>query len=70
MENSKINIVPPFQTIKQTVKTVGCSEHFLRDGVKAGRIPHIRNGAKYLLNVPALLNQLNEMSKVGGVSGE
>lgn len=63
MTNTQINIMPPFQSIKQAVRTTGCSEHFLRDGVKAGRIPHIRNGAKYLINCPALLAQLDEMSK-------
>lgn len=70
MKNSQINIVPPFQSIKQAVKTTGCSEHYLRDGVKAGRIPHIRNGSKYLIDCPALLDQLHEMSKVGGVDGK
>ena len=70
MTKNQINIIPPFQSIKQAVKTTGCSEHYLRDGVKAGRIPHIRNGAKYLGNVPALLEQLNEMSKAGGVDGK
>lgn len=62
-------LIPPFQPIKQAVKTTGCSEHFLRAGVKSGSIPHVRNGIKYLINVPALLAQLDEQSKVGGLIG-
>lgn len=60
-------IIAPFQSIKQAVKITGCSEHFLREGVKSGNIPHLKNGTKYLINVPALLAQLDEISKVGGV---
>lgn len=61
-------ITPPFQTVKQTAISTGLSEHFLRDGIRRGEIPHLRSGAKYLINVPALLERMNELSKMGGVA--
>ena len=63
-------ITPPFQTIKQAVRSTGLSEHYLRDGIKRGEIPHLRSGTKYLVNVPALLSRLDELSKIGGAVNE
>lgn len=54
--------LPPYQSIRQTVKSTGCSEYFLRKGLKTGAIPHIRTGTKYLINVPALLELLERSS--------
>lgn len=48
----------PFQRFKQASTTTGLSQHYLREGCKAGTIPHIRCGSTYLVNVPALLRQL------------
>ena len=48
----------PFQKIPQASKTTGLSQYFLRNGCKDGTIPHIRSGAVYLINVPALLKKL------------
>ena len=52
----KVN--PPFQKIPQASKTTGLSQYFLRNGCKDGTIPHIRSGAVYLINIPALLKKL------------
>lgn len=55
MENE---ISPIYQSIKDTVKTTGLSEFFLRKLLKAGDLPHIRSGTKIFVNVPKLLEQL------------
>ena len=51
-------IFPVYQTIKDTVKTTGLSEYYLRKLLKAGKLPHIKNGAKIFVNVPRLLDFL------------
>lgn len=54
-----------FQTIVDASRTTGLSQYFLRRGCWDHTVPHIRVGAKYLVNVPALLQRLNEQSQVG-----
>lgn len=54
----KTNITPVYQSIKDTVNTVGVSEFFLRKQLKAEKLPHIKSGNKVLVNVPALIAQL------------
>lgn len=48
----------PFQTIKNAATTTGLSQHYLRAGVKAGTVPHVKSGRCIKINVPALLRQL------------
>lgn len=48
----------PFQTIPQACATTGLSKWYLREGCKAGTIPHIMSGTTYYINVPALLKKL------------
>lgn len=48
----------PFQKIPDAVKTTGLSAYFLRQGVKAGTVPHVMSGGTYYVNIPALLRQL------------
>lgn len=48
----------PFQKIPDACKTTGLSMYYLRKGCKDGSIPHIRSGATYFINVPALLKKL------------
>lgn len=51
----------PFQRIPQACMTTGLSQHFLREGCKAGTVSHVRSGQTYLVNVPALLRKLGAM---------
>ena len=51
-----------FQTFADASRTTGLSQYFLRRGCKAGTIPHIKSGSKYLVNIPLLVQQLNEQS--------
>ena len=50
--------IAPFQTIPMASKTTGLSKYYLREGCKAGTIPHVMSGTTYYINVPALLKQL------------
>lgn len=53
----------PFQTVKETVRTTGLSEHFLRTGIKEGKVPVVQSGKKFFVNVPKLLERLNAVSQ-------
>lgn len=55
---NRININPVYQSIKDTVKTTGLSEYYLRSKLKSGTLPHIKSGQKIFINVPSLLKQL------------
>lgn len=50
----------PFQKIAEACKTTGLSQYFLRQGCKGGTIPHVKSGGVYYINVPALLEALDE----------
>lgn len=56
------NQTVPFMKIKDACKVTGLSQYYLRNGCKNGTIPHIKSGTVYLINVPALLRQLNAAS--------
>lgn len=49
-------------TLKEAVKATGLSELFLRSGCKAGTVPHIMCGNRYMINMPLLMSYLNSMS--------
>ena len=53
----------PFQRIPMACRTTGLSQSYLRAGCRAGTIPHIRSGNTYLINVPALLRQLDTVQE-------
>lgn len=53
----------PYQRIPEASKATGLSMYYLRSGCRAGTIPHIMSGKVYLINVPALLEQLEKKSK-------
>ena len=52
------NDLAPFQRIPAACRITGLSQHFLREGCKAGTVPHVKCGSVYLVNIPALLRQL------------
>ena len=53
----------PFQKIPFAARTIGCSQHFLREGCKKGIVPHAMSGNTYLINVGMTIEMLNEESK-------
>ena len=48
-----------FVSIREAVKITGLSEFYLRQELRAGRVPYIKSGTKYLINLPAYINILN-----------
>lgn len=60
--------LPPWQKIAQASASTGLSQYFLRSGCKNGTIPHIQSGTTYLINVPLLLETLEEQARGAIVS--
>ena len=55
-----------FCSIKEACKETGLSQYYLRQGCKAGTIPHVVVGTKFMINMPLLLQRLNEASVGAG----
>lgn len=60
--------IPKFLTIRETAKTGILSEHHLRIMEKQGRLPGVRVGNRFKVNLDLLVDQLNQES-VGGTFG-
>lgn len=54
----------PFQTIAEAAQTTGLSQFFIRKACHEGTCPHIKAGKTFMVNVPMLVQQLNEQSIV------
>lgn len=52
----------PFQSILNAARTTGLSQFYLRQGCKAGTVPHIKSGNCFMVNVPLLVQKLNAES--------
>lgn len=52
-----------YASIRQTALRTGCSEYYLRQRIANNDIMYIPCGKKFLINVPRLLEQLEEESK-------
>lgn len=55
----------PFQKIQDACKTTGLSMYYLRNGCKAGTVPHVKSGSTYYINIPALLRSLGALEGEG-----
>ena len=53
---------PVFNSFKPTAQVTGLSICYLRKRVAAGEIKYIKAGNKILINIPALLQQLDRES--------
>lgn len=49
-----------YQKIPSASKTTGLSQYYLRKGCKDGTIPHIKTGPVYMIDVPALYEELRK----------
>ena len=59
-----INMATPIlQGVEQAAKTLGVSKHFTYTGVKSGKIPHVKSGAKLLINIPLTVQHINAESE-------
>lgn len=56
--------MPTFKTIRQTAALQILPEHRLRLMLKQGLLPGIQAGNRFMVNVDALVAQLNAMSTV------
>lgn len=54
--------MPTMKTIRQTAALGILSEHLLRIMLKQGRLPGVYSGNRFLVNVDALVSQLNNES--------
>ncbi len=54
--------IPKFMTIRETAKTGILSEHHLRLLEKQGRLPGVRSGNRFKVNIGLLVEQLNKES--------
>ena len=57
-KNQTSSIGTPYKSIIDTAAVSGLSRSYLRKGCKDGTIPHICVGTKFMVNVPALFDQL------------
>lgn len=55
----------PFMSLTEATKVTGLSTYYLRRGCREGSVPCIKSGAKFFVNVPALLRKLDEESCKG-----
>ena len=56
--NENQSVGTPYKTILEAAAVSGLSQSYLRKGCKDGTVPHICVGTKYMINVPALFDQL------------
>lgn len=56
----------PFLKISDAATVTGLSQYYLRQGCKAGTVPHIKSGSVYFVNVPALLRELGAENNTAG----
>lgn len=61
--NEATAIIPKMMTIRQVAATGILPEHAIRQMVKTGTCPHIRVGAKALVNFTALVEMLDSQSR-------
>lgn len=55
-----------FQSVRGAAAITGLSVKHIREGCRAGTIPHIKVGTDYRINLPLFLEQLTEQSVSGG----
>lgn len=49
----------PYMTIAEACRETGLSQFYLRSGCKDGSVPCVKSGRVYYINVPALLQKLD-----------
>lgn len=65
--NNIIKIQPQFVTVDQAVNQTGLSKYYIRRQLRAGTIPYIKAGRKYLINLPLFKEMLEQQSREGCV---
>ena len=62
-----INKDAVFQPVRGAAEITGISAKAIREGCKAGKIPHVRVGADYRVDMPNFLALLHQASAGGEV---
>lgn len=69
MSVRSVNDDAPLQSLRNAARLTGLSIGSLRRGCIEGRIPHVRVGSEYRVNMPLLFEQLDEQSR-GAIKGK
>ncbi len=56
----------PYKTIKEVVALSGFSEHYIRDGIKAGKIPHIKCGKAFKIPYALFMERMEREALQNG----
>ena len=48
-----------FVTVKEAVRYTGLSEHYIRGELRSGKIPCLKVGKKYMINLPLYLREIS-----------
>lgn len=62
-------MTPVYMSVPDAAKYTGLAACFIRKGIKAGTIPAIVAGRKYLVNIPLTLEALNAQSEARKAGG-
>jgi len=62
IEVNKVNT--PFMSVQAAAKATGRSEFSIRQGLRNGTVPHLKEGTKYLVDVPAMLEMMHEEARL------
>ena len=58
-------MISRFMSIRQVAKETGLSEFFLRSLVRTGKVPVIKSGNKYMINMDKFNELMEEMQTQG-----
>ena len=62
MPKRTVNLDAPLQSLRNAAILTGLSVGAIRKGCIAGKIPHVRVGSEYRVNIPLFLAQLETES--------
>ncbi|MCD8189496.1 MAG: helix-turn-helix domain-containing protein [Clostridiales bacterium] len=60
MKVNKVDTI--YYSIKNAAHLTGLSEYYLRTMLKAGNLPGVYSGRKFMVDVPALLDSLKNLT--------
>ena len=64
-----MNEMKRYATVEDTSEIYGLSVYFLRQGIRAGWIPHIKCGCKNMININKLAEVLDAKEERSSISG-
>ena len=58
----------PYKTVREVVALSGFSEHYIRDGIRAGRIPYVKCGKAFKIPYQLFMEQMEREARMNGGS--